>query len=154
MWNKRGFVVGAVMATLAWGCASQTSNLDRGDHLAQRSPGGSNGETADEAERREVTQSTERRLSKLQGETARVASRLEHEGTVEQRAAWGQELSDIDHDGRLLRRQLREVELSPSEEWAEQHARLSAMVEVLVEFGEKAAGKIDRALDADRAAAP
>lgn len=83
----------------------------------------------------------------------RVASRLRYEGTAEQRAAWDEEINDVEHDRKLLLEQLREAELGDTETWRDEHARLAPMVDVLIIAGKETAAQIDRALDADRAAA-
>lgn len=106
-----------------------------------------------ESSRQRLTERALARLHALESETTRVANRLKYEGTAEQRAAWDQEIHAIDHDRKLLGEELREAELTTTDEWAEEHERLTGMIDVLIVAGNEAAAQIDRALDADRAAA-
>lgn len=106
-----------------------------------------------ESNRRRLTEREQARLHALESETTRVANRLKYEGTAEQRAAWDQELHDIEHDRKLLGEELRGAELTTSDDWEEEHERLTSMIDVLIVAGNETAAQIDRALDADRAAA-
>lgn len=139
----------SLLLALAGACASQSSKL-RSD-LAP-APGDGGGSVA-EPNRRELTERALARLGELESETTRVANRLIYEGTVEQRAAWDQELHAIEHDRKLLTEQLREAEVAATEEWASDYEHLTSIVDVLIIVGNETAAQIDRALDADRAAA-
>lgn len=146
---KQCVAMSVLLAALAGACASQREGLQSG--LA--SPPGDDPGSGVEPDRRELTARALARLDELESETTRVANRLKYEGTAEQRAAWDQQLHDIEHDRKLLGKQLRQVELEATDEWAFEHERLASMIDVLITSGNETAAQIDRALDADRAAA-
>lgn len=149
MSGKQCVTMSVFLAALAGACGSQREGLQSG--LAPPPVDGP--AIAVDSDRRELTARALARLDELASETTRVANRLKYEGTAEQRAAWDQELHDIEHDRKLLGKQLREVELEATDEWAFEHERLTRMIDVLITSGNEAAAQIDRALDADRAAA-
>jgi len=148
MLGKPCVTMSVLLAALSGACASQSDSLQSGVAPAQ-----GDGRGAVESERRDLTERALARLGELESETTRVANRLKYEGTAEQRAAWDQEIHDIEHDRELLGKELREAELAPTNEWAVEHERLTSMIDVLIIYGNETAAQIDRALDADRAAA-
>jgi hypothetical protein len=142
-------VVSVLLTVLAGACASQSKSLQGGAGSARPD----DRDSAVESERRERTERALVRLGELESETTRVANRLKYEGTAEQRAAWDQELHAVEHDRKLLGKKVREAELGDADEWEEEHERLTSMIDALITAGNETAAQIDRALDADRAAA-
>jgi hypothetical protein len=87
------------------------------------------------------------RLVLLRQEMLRVATRLEHEGTADQRALWHQELNDIAHDCTELATQWRDAEHMPQLDRAAEHARLVPLIDVLYAVNARTAAQIDHSLD-------
>jgi hypothetical protein len=88
------------------------------------------------------------RLVTLQREMLRVASRLEHEGTADQRALWRAELSDIAHDCSELATQWQDADHMPQLDRAAEHARLVPLIDVLYAVNARTAAQIEHSLDA------
>jgi hypothetical protein len=88
------------------------------------------------------------RLGLLQREMQRVASRLEQEGTPEQRALWQGELGDIGHDCVELASEWQEAERMAQPDRAAEHARLVPLIDVLYAVNARTAAQIDRSIDA------
>ena len=87
------------------------------------------------------------RLVTLRREMLRVTSRLEHEGTADQRALWQEELSDIANDCGELATQWRNAERMSQLDRAAEHARLVPLIDVLYAVNARTAAQIEHSLD-------
>jgi hypothetical protein len=141
--SRNGLMMSSLAAALCFACASQTSTL-RAD--AGRETSASPHSDVD-ATRRDMNRLARERLDAIEKEMVRVARRLDTEGTPAQRAQWGRELSDIEHDRKLLGAELRDSERASFDEWADTHGMLTSLIDVLAACGTKAAVQIDRSLD-------
>lgn len=86
-------------------------------------------------------------LQQLADETQRVSLRLEREGTLDQRERWQQELSDIEHDRKLLRDNLQAQERAREEDSTDALEAMSATIDALYAIGTHTLSEIDRALN-------
>jgi hypothetical protein len=140
--SRNALIASCLAVALAWGCASQKPNLETDVARASASPPNDVDRT-----RRDLSRLARERLEALETQMRRVAGRLESEGTPAQRAQWGRELRNIEHDRQLLGAELRESERAPFDEWADMHGMLTSLIDVLAACGAKAAVQIDRSLD-------
>jgi hypothetical protein len=157
--TKTAILLGAALAV--WpGCASRQSNLERPSAAAAApapkltaaaAPNNpSAAQTASDVEnvRSFLCGRAREQLALLASEMVRIAHRLEHEGTDEQREEWAPVLSSMEQDRVLLAAGLLEAERAPLEGWAEVHAILPSVIDVFMIYGAQAMTDIEQELDA------